>query len=54
VVESLNRSHVIVVLCQLYKDFSFLNDVQLDSEAQLASYPIGTGDSFPQGKAAEA
>jgi hypothetical protein len=34
-------------------DFSLLHSVQLDSEAHPAVYPMGTGDFFPRGKAAE-
>jgi len=33
---------------------SLRHRVQTDSEAHPASYPIGTGCSFPGGKAAEA
>jgi hypothetical protein len=32
--------------------FSLLHSVQTDSGAHPASYPTGTGDSFPGGKAA--
>jgi hypothetical protein len=33
------------------KEFSLLHVVQTGSEAHLASFPTGTGDSFPWGKA---
>jgi hypothetical protein len=36
------------------KDFSPLHVVQTGSGAHVASYPMGTGDSFPGGKAAGA
>jgi hypothetical protein len=36
------------------QDFSFLHDVQTGSGAHPASYPMGTGCSFPGGKAAGA
>jgi hypothetical protein len=36
------------------QDFSLLHIVQTGSAAHPASYPMGTGGSFPRGKAAEA
>jgi hypothetical protein len=36
------------------QDFSFLHSVQTGSGTQPASYPMGTGGSFPGGKAAGA
>jgi hypothetical protein len=36
------------------QDFSLLHSVQTDSGAHPASYPMGTGGSFPEGKVAEA
>jgi hypothetical protein len=36
------------------KDFSLLHSIQTDSGAHPASYPMGTGGSFPGGKAGEA
>jgi hypothetical protein len=36
------------------QEFSLLPVVQTDSGAHPASYPVGTGDSFPGGKAAGA
>jgi hypothetical protein len=35
------------------QEFSLLHVVQTGSEANPASYPMGTGGSFPGGKAAE-
>jgi hypothetical protein len=35
-------------------EFSLLHVVQTGSEAHLASYPKGTGDSFPEDKTAGA
>jgi hypothetical protein len=35
-------------------NFSLLHRVQAGSEAHPASYPVGTGDSFPGDKAAGA
>jgi hypothetical protein len=34
--------------------FSILHSVQTESEAHPVSYPLGTGGSFHEGKAAEA
>jgi hypothetical protein len=36
------------------RDLSFLHSIQIGSEAHLASYPLGTGRSFPGIKVAEA
>jgi hypothetical protein len=36
------------------KDFSFLHVIQTGSGAHSASYPMGTGGSFPRGKMTEA
>jgi hypothetical protein len=36
------------------KEFYFLHVVQIGSRAHPASYPMGTGDSFPEGKAGSA
>jgi hypothetical protein len=36
------------------QDFSLLHSVQIDSGTQSASYSMGTGGSFPGGKAAVA
>jgi hypothetical protein len=33
------------------RDFAFLHNVQTGSEMHSASYPMGTGFSFPRGKA---
>jgi hypothetical protein len=34
------------------RDFSLAHNVQIGSEAHPASYPMSTGGSFPEGKAA--
>jgi hypothetical protein len=36
------------------RDFSLLHSDQIDPEGHPAPYPMGTGDTFPGGKAAGA
>jgi hypothetical protein len=44
----------LIVRVPVGSEFSLLHVVQTGSGAHPASYPMGTGSSFPGGKAAEA
>jgi hypothetical protein len=44
----------LIIVFSAVKDFSLIHSIQTGSGTHPASYPVGTGDSFPGGKAAGA